>query len=164
MAAKRKAKKVLKTAKATKIVKTVSVKVKKTPAKKATKMEKTSTKKVASLKTTLKAVKPSKIGSPSKAYTQSEFLATLTKTTGLPKQSVKLVLEQIRSIIEAHLNKSGPGVFAFPGLMKMTVKTKPATKARKGLNPFTGEETTFKAKPARKVIKIKALKKLKALV
>lgn len=108
--------------------------------------------------------KPSKVSAPEKPYTQSEFLASLTKTTGLSKPAIKLVMEQIKAIIEAHIGRNGPGVFALPGLMKMTLKSKPATKARKGINPFTGEEITFKAKPARRVIKIKPLKKLKALV
>jgi nucleoid DNA-binding protein len=44
------------------------------------------------------------------------------------------------------------------------VVRKPATKERKGINPFTGQETTFAAKPARNVIKIRALKALKDMV
>jgi nucleoid DNA-binding protein len=48
--------------------------------------------------------------------------------------------------------------------MKIEVKRKPATKARKGINPFTGEETIFKAKPARNVVRIRALKKVKDMV
>jgi nucleoid DNA-binding protein len=51
-----------------------------------------------------------------------------------------------------------------PGLMKLVVQRKPATKARKGINPFTGEETMFKAKPARNVVKIRPLKNLKDMV
>ena len=39
--------------------------------------------------------------------------------------------------------------------MKLTVKKKPATKARKGINPFTGEEMMFKAKPASKAAKVR---------
>ena len=48
--------------------------------------------------------------------------------------------------------------------MKLTVVRKPATKARKGINPFTGEEATFKAKPARNVVKVRPLKNLKDMV
>jgi nucleoid DNA-binding protein len=55
-------------------------------------------------------------------------------------------------------------MFTVPGLMKITVQKKPATKARKGTNPFTGEAMMFKAKPARKVVKVRALKKLKEMV
>ena len=61
------------------------------------------------------------------------------------------------------MGKKGPGLFAVPGLMKIVVIQKPAVKARKGINPFTGEETTFKAKPARNVVKIAALKNLKEM-
>jgi nucleoid DNA-binding protein len=48
--------------------------------------------------------------------------------------------------------------------MKVVVVRKPATKARKGINPFTKQETMFKAKPARNVVKIRALKALKDMV
>lgn len=64
--------------------------------------------------------------------------------------------------MKVHLIKNGPGQFMLPGLFKMTVATKPATKARKGKNPFTGEEMMFKAKPARRVVKVRVLKKFKA--
>ena len=46
----------------------------------------------------------------------------------------------------------------------MVVTKKPAAKARKGINPFTKEETTFKAKPARKVIKGRPVKAAKDAV
>jgi hypothetical protein len=48
--------------------------------------------------------------------------------------------------------------------MKIEVKRKPATKVGKGFNPFTREETMFKAKPARRVVKINPLKKVKDMV
>ena len=66
--------------------------------------------------------------------------------------------------MQRHLTKRGPGEFTIPGLMKCVVKRKPATKARKGINPFTGEATTFKAKPARTVAKARILKKLKDML
>ena len=56
------------------------------------------------------------------------------------------------------------GVFVVPGLAKILVIRKPATKARKGINPFTGEETMFKAKPARNVVKIRPVKAVKDMV
>ena len=66
--------------------------------------------------------------------------------------------------MESHLKKGAPGEFTVPGLMKCKVIRKPATKARKGINPFTGEEVMFKAKPARNVIKVRPLKALKEMV
>ena len=67
-------------------------------------------------------------------------------------------------MIKKDLGKRGPGVFTVPSLMKIKVVRKPATKARKGINPFTGEETVFKAKPARNVVKVLPLKALKEMV
>ena len=67
-------------------------------------------------------------------------------------------------MIAKDIGRAGPGVFSVPGLMKVTVKKKPATRARKGTNPFTGEEMMFKAKPARKIVKVRPLKALKDMV
>ena len=61
------------------------------------------------------------------------------------------------------MSRNGAKAFTIPGLCKITLRHKPATKARKGINPFTGEETMFKAKPARNVVKIAALKNLKEM-
>ena len=71
------------------------------------------------------------------------------------------VFEELGELIAKSLKKTGPGVFAIPGLMKVSAVRKPATKPRKGINPFTGQEQMFKAKPARTVIKIRPLKGLK---
>lgn len=95
------------------------------------------------------------------AMTKTELLATIAEVTDLAKKEVSLVLDTLNEIIGAHINKRGVGHISIPGLLKIEVKKKPATKARKGINPFTGEEATFKAKPARRVVKVKALKKLK---
>jgi nucleoid DNA-binding protein len=109
-----------------------------------------------------KVTSSKKISSISKPYTKTELIGCLVKYTELPKKKVVEVLETLQAVMHAHA-KSGCA-FSLPGQFKVTVVKKPATKARKGINPFTGEATTFKAKPARKVIKIKPLKKLKAAV
>ncbi len=96
--------------------------------------------------------------------TKTEILNALSESTGLAKKEVATVLEELSSLIGKNLGKSGPGVFNVPGLMKVKVIRKPATKARKGINPFTKEETMFKAKPARNVVKIQPLKALKDMV
>lgn len=74
------------------------------------------------------------------------------------------MFDGLQEVIKNDLGKRGPGLFVVPGLLKIKVINKPATKARKGINPFTGEETMFKAKPARRVVKAQALKKLKDMV
>lgn len=105
-----------------------------------------------------------KLSTPKKPYTKGEFLQTLAEQCGLAKKEVNNLLETMGNIIELHLKSGGPGMFTLPGLVKIVVVKKPATKARKGISPFTGEEMMFKAKPARKVAKVRALKKLKAMV
>jgi nucleoid DNA-binding protein len=96
-----------------------------------------------------------------KAATKSEILTNLSTTTGLSRKEVASVLDGLAEQIKAAVGKKGPGIFAVPGLMKITVIQKPAVKARKGINPFTKLEQMFKAKPARKVIKVRPLKALK---
>jgi nucleoid DNA-binding protein len=96
-----------------------------------------------------------------KALSKTETLTTLAEKTGLTKKEVGAVLEAMSDVIGDQLSKKGPGVFNVPGLMKVKVQRKPAVPARKGVNPFTGEEQMFKAKPARNVVKITPLKALK---
>ena len=99
-----------------------------------------------------------------KPMTKSEILNALSERSGLSRKQVSSVLDELGGLIEQNLGKRGPGVFTLPGLTKIKVVRKPATPARKGINPFTGEPTTFKAKPARNVVKVQPLKKLKDMV
>ena len=99
-----------------------------------------------------------------KPMTKAAIMDEIGQNTGLNKKQVSSVFDELTVLIERHIKKGAVGQFALPGLMKLEVKRKPATKARKGINPFTGEETTFKAKPARNVVKIRPLKKVKDMV
>jgi nucleoid DNA-binding protein len=105
-----------------------------------------------------------KVTAAKAAMTKSAMLDQIAQNTGLARKQVSAVFDELALLIESHLKKGGVGQFTFPGLMKIEVKRKPATKARKGINPFTGEETVFKAKPARNVVRIRALKKVKDMV
>lgn len=99
-----------------------------------------------------------------KPMSKTDILNALAETSGLSKKQVGTVMDGLGSLIQKQLSKKGPEVFSVPGLMKITVVHKPATKARKGINPFTKEEQMFKAKPARNVVKIRPLKALKDMV
>jgi nucleoid DNA-binding protein len=97
-----------------------------------------------------------------KPTTKSEIISYLAEETDLTKKQVGAVFDALTAIIRRDLK--GPGVFNVPGLMKIKVVNKPAVPERRGINPFTGEETTFKAKPARNVVKVTPLKGLKDMV
>src|SRR5438132_1104104 len=99
-----------------------------------------------------------------KSATKSEIYERIIKTTGLKKKEVASVFDALTTVIKSELGKKGPGVFALPGLIKIVRVHKPATPAREGVNPFTKEPTTFKAKPARNIVRAKALKSLKDMV
>lgn len=105
-----------------------------------------------------------KAAAPKKPMTKSEILSSLAESSELSKKEVAGIFEDLAALIAKNLKKSGPGVFTIPGLSKIKVVRKPATKARMGINPFTKEETMFKAKPARNVVKIQPLKALKDMV
>jgi nucleoid DNA-binding protein len=92
---------------------------------------------------------------------KTAMMEEIAGNTGLTKKQVSSVFDELAVLIEGHIKKGAAGQFILPGLMKIEVRRKPATKARKGINPFTGEETIFKAKPARNVVKIRPLKKIK---
>ncbi len=96
--------------------------------------------------------------------TKTEIVASLSEAADLTKQQVARLFDELANLIQKNLGEDGPGEFAVPGLMKIKVVRKPATEARKGINPFTKEETIFKAKPATNVVKIMPLKGLKDMV
>ena len=101
---------------------------------------------------------------PARPMTKSEIVSGIADTTGLTKKDIGSVFEAMAAQIKKSLGRRGAGAYTVPGLMKLVVQRKPATKARKGINPFNGEETVFKAKPARNIVKIRPLKNLKDMV
>lgn len=99
-----------------------------------------------------------------KPRTKGQVFMELADQSDLSRKQIACVFEGLAGMIRKDLGKRGPGLFTVPGLMKIKVVRKPATKARKGINPFTKEEMIFKAKPARNVVKVLALKGLKEMV
>jgi DNA-binding protein HU-beta len=93
--------------------------------------------------------------------TKSALIESITnlQTEETTKRQVKSVVEALVTVGHKELKKSG--VFLIPGFAKFVVVKKPATKARKGINPFTKEPTVFKARPARKVVKARPVKAIK---
>ena len=130
-------------------------------AKKAAK--KATPKKAKAKKVTTKVAPAKKMTAVKEPMTKAVMISEIADNTGLNKKQVTSVIDELAVLIERHIKKRSPGKFILPGLFKVQVKKKPATKARKGINPFTGEPTTFKAKPARRVVKVTALKKMKEM-
>lgn len=134
-------------------------------AKKKAPAKKPAAKKPAAKKPVAKKAAPAVSAKPAAAVktamSKTQVMAEITERTGVSKKEVNAVFEELGSIIDRHVRKGAAGQFTLPGLLKVQVIRKPATKARKGINPFTGEETMFKAKPARNVVKVRPLKKLK---
>ena len=112
----------------------------------------------------LNLTKPLKVGVSAEPRSKGEVFGTIAQHVGIHRRDVAAAFHVMGSIIKADLSKSGSGVFKVPGLMRITVKRKPATPARMGINPFTKEQVMFKAKPARNVIRVRPLQSLKAMV
>ena len=98
-----------------------------------------------------------------KAPTKTEIFNNIAESTGLKKKDVAAVFDALSDEIAKSVGKRGPGMFSIPGLCKIVVQNKPATKERTGINPFTKKEQVFKAKPARNVVKVRPLKNLKEM-
>ena len=133
---------------------------KKAAAKKAPAKKKAAAKKAPAKKPAAKAA-PAKVKAISTKMTKTQIVGTIADNTGLTIKQVSDVMQQMDALIEGSIKKRGAGEFTIPGMMKVTTVRKPAVKARKGINPFTGEETMFKAKPASTAVKIRPLKKMK---
>jgi nucleoid DNA-binding protein len=99
----------------------------------------------------------------SKPRTKSQIFSDISADTGLSKKEVASVFDAMTNLIKKDLKK-GPGTFTVPGLMKIQRIHKPKRPERKGINPFTGQEQVFKAKPAHNVVKVRPLKNLKSMV
>jgi nucleoid DNA-binding protein len=113
------------------------------------------------------AAKPAaadKSAAAAKPATKTEIFSALADKTQLSKKDVAAVFDGLFDLVGKELGKKGPGLFVIPGMLKIKVVHKPATKARPGFNPATKEQITIKAKPARKAIKILPLKALKDLI
>ena len=110
------------------------------------------------------AKKTAGAGGAKKSLSKSGLIQAIAETVGdeLTRKQVRSVLESLIGVGHRELKKSG--VFTLPGFAKFRVVKKPATKARQGTNPFTGEAMTFKAKPARKIVRARPVKAAKDAV
>jgi nucleoid DNA-binding protein len=136
---------------------------KKTTTRKAATKKAAPAKKTTAKKATAKKAKALPLTAIQEPFNKTRTLEYIAEATELSKKDVAKVFETLNNLVHRHMKKKSAGEFTIPGLMKLVVKSKPATKARKGINPFTKEEMTFKAKPARRIIKVRALKKLKEM-
>lgn len=145
----------------------------KTAAKKKAPAKKAAAKKAPAKKAAAKKAPAKKAAAPAKKanttaikarYNKTQIVTDISESTSLSKKEVGAVIDELGNLIERHVKKNACGEFVLPGLLKINTVKKPAKKARKGINPFTGEETMFKAKPASTVVKVRPLKKLKEMV
>ncbi|MDH4445438.1 MAG: HU family DNA-binding protein [Akkermansiaceae bacterium] len=94
-------------------------------------------------------------------FNKTQILDAIASETSLSRKQVASVIDGLAGVIKSHISKNAVGEFVLPGMLKISTVRKPAVKARKGINPFTKEEVTFKAKPASTAVKVRPLKALK---
>ncbi len=131
------------------------------PTKKPAKKTTAAKKPVAKTKVAAKAPVTKSAPAIKTRFTKTQIVTEIAEKAELNKKQVTTVLDELTTLIERHVKKNSAGEFVLPGLFKVKTIKKKATKARKGINPFTGEEAVFQAKPARTVVKVLPLKGLK---
>jgi len=102
--------------------------------------------------------------SSTKPLTKSALLQAVADHLGddATRSSVNRVLDAVVAVGHRELKKTG--MFVLPGFAKFVVVKRPARPARKGINPFTKEPTTFAAKPASKTVRARPVKAAKDAV
>ena len=91
-----------------------------------------------------------------------ELVLAVAERTGSDRKTADAAVAAVTDSIVAAVTKGD--IVTISGFAKFSRRVKPATKARKGTNPFTGEEMMFKAKPASKTVKVAPLKAFKDTV
>lgn len=122
------------------------------------------TKKKAAKKVAGKAKAPAKAAAPKPikdVMSKSALVAHIAGATEVAAKDVRAVMAALEGAIHASIGKKGAGQFVLPGVLKITAVSVAAKPKRKGINPFTGQETTFAAKPATVKVKVRPMKKLK---
>ena len=94
------------------------------------------------------------------ALTQTQLVTAVAERSGLTKNDAKRALAALDEVVLAELGNAQK--VRIGGLVQLTVRVKPASKARKGRNPATGEEITIAAKPASVDVRARPLAKAKA--
>ena len=94
-------------------------------------------------------------------YTKAKLQAAISEETGLSRKEVAAVFDSLAGLMYRHLKKRSAGEFTLPGLAKFRVSVRKATRERKMKNPMTGEEIVVPPKPARRMVRIRALKGVK---
>jgi nucleoid DNA-binding protein len=94
-------------------------------------------------------------------FSKTQIISELAANSDLTRKQVNTLLTELATLVERHVKKRSVGEFVLAGLIKIHTVKRPAKKAYTGTNPFTGKETTFKARPASVAVKVHALKGLK---
>ena len=110
------------------------------------------------------AKKAFKVTPATKRRSRGDVIRQIADATELKSGKVREVFDTLTALMAADLGKKGCGEFNFNGLMKLKAVAKPATPARKGRNPFTGEEIMIKAKPASRKVRVRALRSLNGMI
>jgi nucleoid DNA-binding protein len=108
-----------------------------------------------------KPVASKKVTAVRERFSKTEIISELAANSDLTRKQVNTLLTELATLVERHVKKRSVGEFVLAGLIKIHTVKRPAKKAYKGINPFTGKATTFKARPASVAVKVHALKGLK---
>lgn len=95
--------------------------------------------------------------------TKGEIYGEIAEVANISKKDVQAVFDALKTLIEKNIKKRD-GMFAIPGLLKLTNVRVPPRKARKGKNPRTGDPIEIPAKKAHNAVRVRVLKALREMV
>jgi len=94
------------------------------------------------------------------ALTQTQLADAVAERADISRAQAKNVLAALEEVVLEEIGNAEK--VKIGNLVQLTVRLKPATKARQGRNPATGEEITIAAKPASVDVRARALARTKA--
>jgi DNA-binding protein HU-beta len=93
------------------------------------------------------------------ALTQTQLADAVADRSGLTRGDAKKALTALEDVVLEEIGNAEK--VKIGGVVQLTVRVKPAQKARQGRNPATGEEITIGPKPASVDVRARALTKAK---
>jgi DNA-binding protein HU-beta len=91
--------------------------------------------------------------------TQTQLADAVADRAGLSRTEAKNALSALEEVVLEEISNAEK--VKIGGIVQLQVRMRPASKARPGRNPATGEEITISAKPASVTVKARPLAKTK---
>ena len=99
-----------------------------------------------------------------KPLNKADIVARIAEKCDVSKKDADAMLDALTDLMKSEMSKDGNKVFVLPGVLKISIGQRPATRERASINPFNGKPMVVAAKPVRASVRVRALKGLKDAV